>query len=158
LATHSDFLLIKSAKPFIMLLVFLCIAILAGLLIYGLLTYNDHKNVRQRYFAELKMAENRLAAARKDFELLDKPLQGLISKQFGNRMAENVKTETISTGMPSELLLVSWGEPAQVWYATDEMNKEVWYYDPFTTPEKETAYRTEITIEQNRVSTWKDRN
>lgn len=141
-----------------MLLVFLCIAILAGLLIFGLLTYNDHKNVRQGYFAELKTAESRLAAARKDFELVDKPLQGLIRKQFGNRMAENVATETISTGMPSELLLTSWGEPAQITHATDELNKEIWHYDAFTTADNEIRYRTEITIEQNRVSNWKDYN
>ncbi len=140
-----------------MLLVFICISIIAGVIIFGILTYNDHKKERQDYFAELRAATDRLAAARRNFELLDKPIQGLIRKQFGGRMAENVATETISTGMPVELLLTSWGEP-ELRQPLDEENalQEKWCYDAFTDQQAVTKYKTEIVIANERVASWKD--
>jgi len=136
-----------------MLIVFICIAIIICVIIFGFLSYNDHKKVRQSYFTELDQAAAKLSIAQRSFELLDKPIQALIKNQFGKKMAENVATETISTGMHAELLLTSWGQPEVI---ETEEEGERWCYDSFTDKQQQKKFRTEIVMRNSRIASWKD--
>lgn len=119
----------------------------------------ENSSAKKKYFSDLDIASEYLQNTRQTFEQASKPIFELIIKQYGENLASKVSNKLITTNMPSELVVLSWGKPGDIktdYYRGDKT--EYWYYDSFVNRLGNIKYKTEVIIENNKIAGWKDIN
>ncbi len=132
-------------------MVILCIIILLVSVIYlvvGMFTQNEFSDEHK---LEVEKAQEEVDEAEVYFEEVSEPIYKRIASVYGEELAADIKNETISPGMPEELLLLAWGDPEEIKSSYIRgTNTESWYYDPEDSEQK--VFQTEVLITNNRIT------
>lgn len=120
-------------------------------------TFIQNINLRSKYNSEFDLAADNLDHCTNRLNESYKPILELMLNHFGERFASNVSNKKICEGMPSELLILSWGKPGDI--KTDYykgIKSESWFYDSYVNRLGNVKYRTEVYIENNKIAGWRD--
>lgn len=122
-----------------------------------IVTFIQNDNLRKKHNDDLDLATDNLNHSTKRMEEAAKPILILTLKQYGERFASNIVGKKICEGMPSELLILSWGKPGDI--KTDYykgVKSESWFYDSYINRLGNKKYRTEVYVENNKIAGWRD--
>ncbi len=102
---------------------------------------------------EVDKAQEEVDEAEAHFEDISEPIYRRLATVYGEELAADIKKETISPGMPEELLLLAWGDPEEIKSSYIRgINTESWYYDPEDGEGEAKKFQTEVIITNNRIS------
>lgn len=134
-------------------MVIACIILLLVSVIYlvvGMLTQNE---LGDEHKLEIEKALEEVEEAEAHFQEVSEPVYNRIATVYGSELAADIKKETISPGMPEELLLIAWGDPEEIKSSYNRgINTESWYYDPLDSDNEEKIFQTEVLITNNRIT------
>lgn len=138
-------------------MIWISIFILAVAII--IVTIIQNSNQKKHYDNQLDTATENLRHCQNQFDLLAKDIYSSTIKQYGERFANNIVDEKICENMPSELLILSCGNPEDKKSQYYKGNKnESWFYDGFTNRLGNRKYRKEVFVENNKITGWRDLN
>lgn len=122
-----------------------------------IVTFIQNDNLRKKYNYDFNLVADNLRHSTKRMEGAAKPILALTLKQYGERFTSNIANKKICEGMPSELLILSWGKPGDI--KTDYYKgskSESWFYDSYINRLGNKKYRTEVYVENNKIAGWRD--
>lgn len=122
-------------------------------------TIVQNSNLKKQYDNELDIAAENLRHCENQYDLLAKEIYSITIKQFSERFANNIVDEKICENMPSELLILSWGNPEDKksqYYKG--IKNESWFYNGFTNRLGNRKYKKEVFVENNKITGWRDLN
>lgn len=129
------------------------IALATGLLVFLLLSFSGRKKTVGENPADTALSE--LEAKKNHYNTLEGKLFDIVERNFDRKYVQEIKSGEISTGMPVECLLMSWGHPVEI---REELragpDDATWIYKQID-PKVRTRF-TEVRVLDKKVQGWKD--
>ncbi len=117
----------------------------------------DNRQKKREYFYRIDQAQDMLNIADKEMDIISSYIFDIVSINYGENFVKNIENGIISIGMPSELLVLSWGKPADIKKKIYKGNStELWYYGSFVNRLGNIKFTTEVVIENNNIVGWQD--
>lgn len=121
--------------------------------------YNRQQKAEREISSNVQFAQEQVDFSKKKLTEVSTPIFKVISRAYGDDIADCVAEGTIRIGMPSELLIYSWGEAEDIKTTVYKTVKtERWYYGGYLNRLSNQKYRTEVILENGRIVGWKDLN
>lgn len=135
------------------ILLLIGLGIILYLIIAGIMQYQAESERNQK----IEFAEKKYKIAINDTKNSKKQMLKIITDISGEYDAKRVDEGTIWIGMDFELLLASWGKAFDIKENYSNGYKiEKWYFAPYYNRLNNLKFKLEVTLENNKVTGWKD--
>jgi hypothetical protein len=117
----------------------------------------QNRTLNKKYDNDLNTAFDNLRYAQERMEKVSKPIYDSILNLYGKDFVDKISKGVITTDMPKELLILSWGKPGDIKNSFYKGNKsEQWFYEMYINRLGNTKYKTEVILENDKITGWKD--